>query len=112
MESADTHAALSVARRFIEIGRPERALDALDRAGAGPEDEEAWGLRAWALAGLERWDDAARVIGDLLADDPEDVQMLALLSAVEEERGDLAAAERAVLSALRLETESAYLLTR
>jgi tetratricopeptide (TPR) repeat protein len=101
-----------VAQRYIEVGQPARALETLDRAGVGPDDPDAWRIRGFALYGLERWDDAAEVASDALGAEPEDIGMLYLLSLAEEQRGDLAAAEGAILAALRLEPEDPELLSQ
>ncbi len=104
--------AVFVAQRYIEVGQPARALETLDRAGAGPEDPDAWRVRGFALYGLERWGAAADAARDGLASEPDDIGLLYLLSLAEEQRGDLPAAEEAILAALRLEPEDPELLSQ
>lgn len=102
---------LAAAQRYIEVGQHESALEAL--AGLDAETSRttyAHRLRGFAHYGLERFDEAARAAQEGLADDPADEGLLYLLSLAEEGRGDLAAAERAILAALELEPEDAELL--
>ena len=103
--------ALAAAERFIEIGRPERALEllaGLDGETAG--DPRARLLRAFALYGAERYSDAIDAAADALDDDPESPPLLYLLSLAHEQTGDLGEAERAVLAALALQPEDVELL--
>jgi tetratricopeptide (TPR) repeat protein len=102
---------LTVAARYVEIGRPELALQTL----AGLDGDTAAHpyallLRGRALCEMERFDDAAQAARDGLADAPADIALLYLLSVAEEGRGDLAAAEAAVLAALAEEPDDAVLL--
>lgn len=102
---------LAAAERFIEIGRPERALEilaGLDAETAG--EPSAVLLRGFALYGAERFGEAAGVAADALVDDPESPPVLYLLSIAHEQLGNLAEAERAVLSALELMPEDVELL--
>jgi len=102
---------LTVAARYVEIGRPELALRAL----AGLDGDTAAHpyallLRGRALCEMERFDDAAQAARDGLADAPADIALLYLFSVAEEGRGDLAAAEAAILAALAEESDDAVLL--
>ena len=102
---------LTVAARYVEIGRPELALQTL----AGLDGDTAAHpyallLRGRALCEMERFDDAAQAARDGLPDAPADIALLYLLSVAEEGRGDLAAAEAAILAALAEESDDAVLL--
>jgi Flp pilus assembly protein TadD len=96
----------ALARRFLELRRPERALDALGES----LDEESWALRAEAFLQLGRWDDAVESARRGLAEDPSDITLLDLLALAEAKRGDLAAAERAIRTALELLPDHPLLL--
>lgn len=111
MSTMDGTGSLGAAERMIEIGRPERALDILaDLDGDTASSSRARELRGWALFGLERWDDVVEVAADALAEDPQDVHFLYLLSLAHEQRHDLAEAERAILAALGQDPDSPELL--
>jgi len=101
------------ARRYLEIGQPERTLDALAGLGADDlDDPEVWLLRGYALADLDEHEEAADVAREGLERFPGDPDLLRLLSVAEAELGDLAEAERAVLAALRVEPDDTGLLTQ
>lgn len=104
---------LATARRFIEIGRPERALEAL--SALEPEvasSREAMWLRGAAHLGLGDNDRAAESAREGLVDEPDDVDLLYLLSIAEKQREDLAAAEHAILAALAVEPANPELLAQ
>lgn len=102
---------LTVAARYVEIGRPELALQTLSALdGDTATHPYALLLRGRALCEMERFDDATRAARDGLADAPADIALLYLLSVAEEGRGDLAAAEAAVLAALAEDSDDAVLL--
>jgi Flp pilus assembly protein TadD len=96
----------ALARRFLELRRPDRALDALGES----LDEESWALRAEAFLQLGRWHDAAESARRGLADEPTDITLLDLLALAEAKRGDLPAAERAIRNALELLPDHPLLL--
>jgi tetratricopeptide (TPR) repeat protein len=105
--------AIEAARRYIQIGRPERALESLtaldsDQASGG----EALRLRGYALLALEDLDAAAEAAQDGLEADPGSIELLYLLSLVEDRRGRLAEAEAAVLAALEQDPDDVELLTQ
>lgn len=103
--------ARELARHYLEVAQPARALDALARAGgADPDDPDVWALRGWALVDLDRPAEAARAARDALERWPEDVDFLRLLAVAESQRDHLAEAEAAVLAALRLEPGDPHLL--
>src|SRR5262249_14300623 len=87
---------LALARRYLELRRPQQALAAVGES----LDADAWAVRAQALLDLGRADDAAEAARRGLAEAPDDVPLLDLLGLAEKRRGDVAAAERAFLAAL------------
>jgi tetratricopeptide (TPR) repeat protein len=102
---------LTLARHYLSIDRPAQALEVLDRlGGAILESAEAWRIRGEALLELDRTADGVAALQRGLALEPEDVPLLQLLSRAERDGGDLAAAERTILSALRLAPEEPSLL--
>lgn len=103
---------LALARHFLEIGQPGRALETLDRASGVPADAAAHALRGLALHDLGRYADAARVARAGLAREPESLPLLRLLCDAEARLGNLAEAERAILAALRLAPDEPRLLCR
>jgi tetratricopeptide (TPR) repeat protein len=105
--------AIEAARRYIEIGRPERALESL--AALDSEQgttSEARRLRGYALLALKDYDGAAEAAQDGLEDDPGSINLLYLLSLVEERRGRIAEAEAAILAALEQDSDDVQLLTQ
>jgi tetratricopeptide (TPR) repeat protein len=100
-----------LARHYLEVRQPQRALDALGRASSHElDDPEVWALRGWALVDLDRHDEAARVGRDALGRWPGDVDFLRLLGVAEAHRDHLAEAEGALLAALELEPDDPHLL--
>ena len=64
--------ARELARHYLEVAQPQRALDAL--AGSPSlDDPEVWALRGWALVDLERCPEAADVAREALGSWPDDV---------------------------------------
>lgn len=103
---------LDLARHYIEIGRPDRALEQLEVAtGAALEDPEFWWLQALAQTEREEHDLAAKAAREGLKRAPEDERLLVALAMIELERKNLAAAERAILAALELDPQDPHLLT-
>ena len=102
--------ALELARHYLQVDQPDRALAALGRAGGDLEDPDVWALRGWALVDLERSEEAVGVASDALGRWPGDVDFLRLLAVAETQRDHLAEAEAAVLAALRLEPDDPHLL--
>jgi len=101
---------LTLARHYVEIGQPERALDALGRLGPDTDDVERWRLRGWALVELEDYDGAVRAAQEGLELAPESPWLLRLVAVAEGHRGRLGEAERAVLAALHQEPDDPFLL--
>jgi tetratricopeptide (TPR) repeat protein len=80
--------------------------------GAAAENADAWRLRAWALADLERHREALEAARSGLRIEPDDTYLLALGSRAAAELGDLPEAERLVLAALRIDPDDAELLAQ
>jgi predicted Zn-dependent protease len=100
-----------IAWRYLEMHQPRRALEALaGLAGEDLDDPNVWYIRGHALLELDSFDQAAELAVAALGRFPEDVELLSILCAAEAGRDRLAEAERAVLSALELEADSAILL--
>ena len=92
---------LAAVDRYLEMGRPEQALQAL---ASLPADEAAaphvrW-LRAIAYIMQEDYARSADEARQGLEDAPDDPDLLRVLSAAEEQQGHLAEAEEAILAAL------------
>jgi tetratricopeptide (TPR) repeat protein len=103
--------ALEAARRYIEIGRHEQALQSLAGLdGDTAATVEAHRLRGFAFYGVEEYDRAADEARIGLEDDPGDVGLLYLLSVAEEQRHRLAEAEAAILAALEQGPDDVELL--
>jgi cytochrome c-type biogenesis protein CcmH/NrfG len=98
---------LALARHYLEINRPERALDVLGESAA---DDEAAEVVAAALIALERPEGARERVRDALARDGDSPELLRLLALAEAELGDYQAAERALLAGLELEPDDPALL--
>jgi predicted Zn-dependent protease len=103
--------ARELARHYLEVDQPERALEALGRAtGDDLNDPEVWALRGWALVDLDRHEESVQVARDALARWPGDVDFLRLLAVGEAHRDRLAEAETALLAGLELEPDDTHLL--
>ena len=103
--------ALQAARRYIEVGRPERALESLatlDTEAAA--SAEARRLRGYAFLGIEDYGRAADSAREGLEDDPHAIELLFLLSLAEERLGRLGEAEAAILAALEQDPDDVQLL--
>lgn len=99
------------ATALLEADRPEQALAELSRlGGAAATDRRAYRLRVAALARLDRWDEVAATARHGLAEVGPDAELLGRLGQALHERGELAAAERALLDALALDAHDPWLL--
>jgi predicted Zn-dependent protease len=104
-------ASLAAAERYLDIGRPDDALQALARLDPDTAaTSHARILRGHAQLATGKPEAAAGTARDGLADDPAHVGLLYLLTRAEEAGGDLEAAERAILDALAQEPDDAALL--
>lgn len=95
------HDPLALVRRYLETGDARRALAELEKAPGGVDDEEFWSLRAHALYGLGRWDEAAQAAQAGLELEADDFDLLDLLALAELERGREKKARATIDSALR-----------
>ncbi len=103
---------LALAQHYVDIDRPERALEALDRlSDTELHDAEPWRLRAVALVQLEDWDAAAKVARVGLEHAPSAVGLLWVLSVALRQSGDLPGAERAILAALETAPDDPRLIS-
>lgn len=93
---------VALARHYVDVDQPQRALDLLTDAAVDPEDPEVWALRSAAFLGLERYAEGAEAARSGLARDPDELELLDLLALNELERGRLADAEKALLAALEV----------
>jgi predicted Zn-dependent protease with MMP-like domain/Flp pilus assembly protein TadD len=72
-----TEALLDQAMKQVEDGEPEKALELADKALAGePKCSEAHHVRAEALVGLERFEDALEALEETLGLDPKNAQAM------------------------------------
>jgi tetratricopeptide (TPR) repeat protein len=102
---------VELARHYLAVQRPERALEALARAGgAGVEEPDYWRIRAAAVLNLKRWDEAIETARSGLALDPHSVTLLDVLALAELESGHAAAAQEAIGAALEVAPEHSTLL--
>lgn len=100
--SAETQRLIALARHYLQISRPDRALEVLEQSQfVDHSSETVWFLRGKALYDLKDFTRALDAANFGLKQAPESRQLLALLGDIEVKRDDWAAAERAYLSALR-----------
>lgn len=97
------------AQHLIALRRPQDALTELDQ-DFDSESPYHWWLRALALFGASRVDDALNAAASGLRIDPEYALLLDVVARCHVTRGDLVKAEEAVLAALREDAEDADLL--
>jgi tetratricopeptide (TPR) repeat protein len=94
------------ARLLLELGQPQKTLAALDAAGSAvTTDPASLKLRAEALLLLRRFEEAAQILGQILAAEPENADVRALLGRLHLEKKDFPAAEKELLAALRLQPQ-------
>src|SRR5437763_11025241 len=94
---------LDLARHHLHVGRPDRALEALERADPKElQEPEFWRLRASALFDQRRWKEGAQAAREGLARDAESVPLLEVLGLCSLESGKKAEAERALRDALSI----------
>jgi tetratricopeptide (TPR) repeat protein len=107
--SEQTEQRLELARHYLTVGNPQRALDALAHATA-VDDEEYWELRAAVLLDLDRWQDAAEAARGGLALEPDNVFLLDMLAIAELELEHGGAALDAIDAALEIVPDHPTLL--
>ncbi|MDX1614466.1 MAG: tetratricopeptide repeat protein [Candidatus Promineifilaceae bacterium] len=104
---------LTLAHHYLQIGRPEQTLLALQNADETQLDDPFyWYLLAQALYDNEEYQLAAQAARSGLAQAPEANFLLYLLCNVESKQGNLDAAEEAILRALRQAPGDPQLLCR
>jgi Flp pilus assembly protein TadD len=107
----DAAGALELARHYVDIDRPSKALSALEHvSGEDLEDPQYWLVRAEALLGLERHADGVEAALRGLELDPDDIGLLDALAIGRAALGQLGEAERALATALELAPEHPLLL--
>ena len=103
---------LDLARHHLHVGRPDRALEALERADPEElEEPEFWELRASALFDQRRWKEGVKAAREGLARDADDVALLEVLALCSLQCGKKADAERALRDALSLSPRDPSLLS-
>lgn len=108
-----TNQALLLARRYLEIEQPTRALEALDRSSNVPmQNPDYWYLRGRALYELKRYPEAVDMLQRGLGQEPDYTPLLYMMCNCQDKLGNLAEAERAILAALRLVPEEPRFLCR
>src|SRR5215210_709887 len=103
---------LALARHYLQIDQPARALEVLERRQNDLHDPDYWLLRASALVDVDRHDDAITAAARGLDLDPDDGALLRVNAMAQTGVGDVAAAERSLLAALRLDPEDPALLSQ
>ncbi|MEN6371605.1 MAG: tetratricopeptide repeat protein [Armatimonadota bacterium] len=111
MDNADQ--ALLLARRYIDIEQPARALETLDKLSNAPmQNPDYWYLRGRALYELTRYEEAINMLQRGLGQRPDYTPLLYMMCNCQDNTGNLAEAERAILAALRLAPEEPAFLCR
>lgn len=102
---------MALAEHYLDVGRPAEAYRVVLELGEPPSERGRLVL-AESLRQLDRYAEAAEAARRGLEEEPFSVWLLDSLCLSEQELGDLAAAERAVRSALELQPDSPTLLCR
>jgi len=104
---------LAMARYLLFMEQPQRALETLKSCTAVElEDDTYWEVKAQALSDLDQHAEAVKAAQIGLGRVPESTKLLYLLATAEGALGNLANAERAILSALELSPEDPLFLCR
>src|SRR5437868_6563263 len=107
----DDSPTLALARHYVEVDRPQAAIEALDGAREDElEEPEYWLLRAHALYDLGLYHDSAEAAKTGLGRDPEDLDLLNMLALCQMELGQADAAEATNETALALSPDNEVLL--
>lgn len=108
-----TTQALLLARRYLDIEQPARALEVLNGLTNVPmQDPDYWYLRGRALYELKRYPEAADMLQRGLGQEPDYTPLLYMMCNCQDKLGNLAEAERAILTALRLVPDEPSFLCR
>ena len=104
---------LYLARHYIDIDRPQAALETLGRvSGDGLDDPEYWAVRAHALLQLDRADESAAAARRGLEADPEEIELLVVLALAEAQQGHHDEAHDALERALEIAPDDPLLLAQ
>ncbi len=102
---------LALARQYVDIDRPQAALETLARAGEDElEGSEYWAIRAQALLQLDRSAECLDAATKGLEQSPEDVELLDLLALAHLQSGYPKTAQRVLAKALEIVPEEPILL--
>jgi tetratricopeptide (TPR) repeat protein len=103
---------LTLAEHYLSIKQPQKVLETLSKPDLDLDSVHPWRIRAQALYELDRYPEALDSVEKALAIEPENIQLLYLLSKIQADLKHLAAAETAILTALHLSPENPVLLSR
>jgi tetratricopeptide (TPR) repeat protein len=103
---------LTLAQHYLDISRPDRALETIDSGSVDVSDIEFWRIRAAALLGVGRYGEARNAAMSGLGLEPDDITLLATHALAAANLHDVAGAERSLLAALRVDPENAWLLAQ
>jgi tetratricopeptide (TPR) repeat protein len=101
-----------LAQHYLDLKQPQKVLESLEKPSLDLENVDYWKLRAFALYELERYPEALENTQKGLSFEPENIQLLYLLSRIQGQLKNFAEAEKAVLHALHMSPENAILLAR
>ena len=101
---------LAIARRYLEIGNPKRALAEVEKGGADFENSKFWAIRAEALFDLKRWREAGEAARRGLEIEPHSIMLLDILAICQLNLGKKKEAEKRVRAALELAPQHPTLL--
>ncbi|MBX3058298.1 MAG: tetratricopeptide repeat protein [Anaerolineae bacterium] len=108
-----TSSTLTLAEHYLNINQPARALDLLSQPeNAHLNSPHFWFLHGEALFKLDQFEAARASILKGLALAPDDPLLLFVLCNCEDKAGSLAAAENAILAAIRQQPHDPHLICR
>ncbi|MBD5784887.1 tetratricopeptide repeat protein [Cellulosimicrobium terreum] len=106
--TTDPAAVVSRVETLVQMGRPERALEEVDRALASvPDDARLLVASAWVRLRLQRSAEAVPLLEQAVAARPDAHGALHLLSIAQQNTGDVAAARDSAARALELDPDDA-----
>jgi tetratricopeptide (TPR) repeat protein len=112
VERGEQAQTLELARHYLEVERPERALEALERGPVDLEDPETWEVRAEALLDSRKYVEAARAAREGLTREPDDLSLLETLALAELGLARYDEADRTILRALELWPDNPLLVAQ